>query len=134
MDTMTDYLSIIRQAVRASSDGEEEEGSHSELDCVKSVKSVKSLPEPDGEAVPLAPGIMSAPAVPGVDPALRWAHVYQGPVAASIPAADWDGVVPQDCGQPGLCEKLGPCANRGKTGVCPLMDPAVITTGRRLAG
>ena len=132
---MTDYLSIIRNAFRdgSDSDDDEEEGSHLDQECGKSEKSVISLPEAEGEPFPPVPGVTSAPAIPGVDPTLKWAHVYQGPVAASVPPADWDGVVPEDCGQPALCEKLGPCANRGKTGLCPLMDPAVIATGRWLA-
>jgi hypothetical protein len=130
MDTLTDYLSIIRDAVRASSDGEEEDGSYPKPECVKSEKSVKSLPEPAGEPFPPASGITSAPAVPGLESALRWAHVYQGPVVASVAPADWDGAVPEDCGQPALCETLGPCASRGKTGVCPLIDPALIAPAR----
>jgi len=134
MDTVTDYLSIIRGAFRSGSEDEVEEGLPAGPDCVKSEKSVISVPEPGEEPFPPAPGITNAPAVPGVDLPLRWAHVYQGPVATSVPPADWDGVVPEDCGQPALCETLGPCANRGKTGTCPLTDPAVIATATWLAG
>jgi hypothetical protein len=45
----------------------------------------------------------------GLDPALSWAHVDQGPVEATIPPPAWAGALPETCGWPTICGELGPC-------------------------
>jgi putative DNA primase/helicase len=47
------------------------------------------------------------------------------PIEASAPPADWDGQIPVDCGQPKVCQVLGPCAASLQTGGCLLGRIAV---------
>jgi hypothetical protein len=45
----------------------------------------------------------------GLDPTLRWIHVYRSPIVATTPPADLNGTVPVGCGVPEICGTLGPC-------------------------
>ena len=54
----------------------------------------------------------------GLDPALGQAQVARGPVAATKPPGDWDGVVPAGCGAPLCCKMLGPCGHFARHGRC----------------
>ena len=54
----------------------------------------------------------------GLDPTLRWARVYRGPVKATTPPADWQGIAPAGCGVPHVCRALGPCPHFTERGHC----------------
>jgi hypothetical protein len=56
----------------------------------------------------------------GLDPNLRWVHVYQGPVRPSTTPEGWKGIAPTDCGKPAICAKLGACPGFEEHGLCPL--------------
>jgi hypothetical protein len=63
--------------------------------------------------------LVADPAALRLDPALPWAHIYQGPVEATVPPPGWDGTLCAECQWPTLCCVLGP---RGATlpgGPCP---------------
>jgi hypothetical protein len=62
--------------------------------------------------------LLRANSIPGLDPALRWVHVYRGPVKASTPPAGWEGVAPAGCGVPNACRALGPCPHFTAHGCC----------------
>lgn len=54
----------------------------------------------------------------GLDPALAWVCVYRGPVDASPPAANWNGIAPDGCDAPIACGPLGPCHHFTEHGRC----------------
>lgn len=80
----------------------------------QTVSAVSDHSHPDQEFFPLQSALhvtltaVEAEAV-GLDTTLRWMHVDQRPVAATIPPSDWNGTVPDNCGVPRICATLGPC-------------------------
>lgn len=55
---------------------------------------------------------------------LVWMHVSREDVEASKPPADWDGVVPDECRWPGLCQTLGPCPHHLSHESCRIRERA----------
>ena len=53
---------------------------------------------------------------------LVWVHVSREEVEASRPPADWDGVVPDGCRWPGLCQTLGPCPHHLSHASCRIRE------------
>lgn len=111
---MSRYLSIARTAVSGYEINEENE---------KSPAPVCAPPEERYERNELderSPAAMSAHEAKslGLDPALRWVRVYTGPVEATKPPDGWDGSLPDGCGWPNLCQKLGPCPRHLSGGPC----------------
>jgi hypothetical protein len=56
------------------------------------------------------------------NPSPAWAGVHVGPVEATIPAPDWDGTLPEECGWPNTCGVLGPCPRSLAGGRCQQAD------------
>jgi hypothetical protein len=106
-----DYLVIVRAARKARKVRAEEQATTHEhaSECEISEKSEKS------------PEVQVEGAVPGFvpHPVLRGLRVYRGRVEPSTPPEAWGGTVPDDCGKPAICAKLGPCPGWGRNGACP---------------
>jgi hypothetical protein len=62
------------------------------------------------------PAMRASPSV--ADGELARDGVDRGPVEASVPPPEWDGVVPTGCGVPVVCSRLGPCPIFAETHVC----------------
>ena len=54
----------------------------------------------------------------GLDPSLQWMAVYRGPVEASRPPDNWEGIAPAGCDAPIACRILGPCRHFIDHGRC----------------
>jgi len=63
-----------------------------------------------------SPGVVADAKALGLDPSLRWVHVYRGPVEETPLLAG--AAAPDHCGSPNACRVLGPCPHFSEHGRC----------------
>jgi hypothetical protein len=101
------YLDIARSVVTGDETNERNNNTPTQMSSVPSERADPEYERNECDEKSPSPAVDAADF--GHDPVLRWVHVYQGPVEATVPPENWEGRAPIDCHFPQVCGPLGPC-------------------------